>query len=977
LPISGSDGGVTTSVLESDTLNGVVVDPADVTITDPVPGDYTDEDGNPVTGLTLDPDTGFITVDPGTPAGTYTVSYDLNPDNCSTVEETVVVEPPEILALPETFDPISGADGGVTTSVLESDTLNGVIVDPADVTITDPVPGDYLDEDGNPATGLTLDPDTGLITVDPGTPAGIYTVTYEICENLNPDNCSTVEERVIVASTEITANPEIFEPINGDDGGVTTSVLDSDTLNEEFLDPADVTITDPVPGDYTDEDGNPVTGLTLDPDTGLITIDPGTPPGTYEVSYEICENLNPDNCSTSVETVTVGTIVAEPETFPTIDGDTGGLTPSVLTSDTLNGEPITDPDDVILTFVDSTGGLTLDPDTNGIIIPEGTPEGTYTLTYQICDADNPTICSTVTETVIVGTISATPEEFPLTEAGETTSVSVLDSDTLNGEPVSLDTVSLELISSDPELTLNPDGTISVATGTPAGTYELTYEICDLENPDICSQVTETVTVPAAPAISSIKTQELVDNGDGVDGTGDRLDYTITVTNDGNIELSDVSPVDTLTNGEGTVLTLDSGPTFVSSSAGSPEGTLAIGETATYEAAYTLTADDVNSGLTANTVEVTGTPVLPTDFTGPTPDDPIDISDEGDPSNGDDDPTVFTLLPDAFVDGLSVTKVAGVSTVLRGGTVPYTIVITNNNPAVAVAGVTVDTLPEGFVYVDGSAAIDGVPTDTVDVVGRVVSFPTLIVPSGGSVSITLTARVLTGAPAGDAVNQAVLLDATDGDPLAPVATATVRIEIEPVFDCGDVIGKVFDDQNGNGYQDQGEPGLPAVRIAGVDGTIITTDEFGRYHVPCAVLPDSRGTNFILKVDERSLPTGYRITTENPRVIRLTRGKMKELNFGASISRIVRVDINSRVFGLNDAGEMELVPAFRSGMETLLARVKEEPSTVRVAFHLPDNPTDAQVRTARRMIRDVERYIQRRWRRIGDYKLNIETTFVRRN
>jgi uncharacterized repeat protein (TIGR01451 family) len=871
-------------------------------------------------------------------------------------------------------DSVSGVDGltgtpGALNVLLDNgggpDTLGGVATSIAAVDITVVTPAVAID--GGPVP--VLDPATGAVDVPAGTPAGTYTITYEICETLNPDNCDEAVATVIVEAPEIIAMDDDFTaiPLDGAGGDVTPTVFTDDTLNGAPFAPADVTVS-------IDADGG-LTGVTINPD-GTINVPPGTPAGSYPVVYEICDVLNPLNCDTATATIQVGTIAAVAETFDTINGDAGGITPSVLTSDTLSGAPITDPADVILTVTGATGGLTLDPATNGIIVPAGTPSGTFTLTYEICDAANPTICSTVTETVTVGSIEAVAESFAPTPAGGTTAISVLASDTLNGAPATLANVSLTLVSADAPLTLNADGTITVAPGTAAGPFELTYEICDLANPTICSSVTETVQVTPEPSIVAVKTQTFVDDGDGIAGIGDLLEYTITVTNDGNVPLTGVTPTDTLTNGDGTVLTLDSGPTFVSSSAGSAEGTLAIGETATYAAAYTLTGPDVTSGLVSNTVLATGTPVPPLGFVGPPLADVSDVSDEGDPSNGDDDPTVFTFSALAFVDGLTVVKTAAVSSVQRGGVVPYTLVLTNANPAAAVGAVTVDTLPAGFVFVDGSATIDGVPTTTVDVVGRVISFPTVIVPAGGTLTIQLSARVLTGAPAGDATNRADLLDATTGERIAPTGTATVRVEPEAVFDCGDVIGKVYDDQNGNGYQDQGEPGLPSVRIAGVDGTIITTDEYGRYHVPCAALPETRGSNFILKVDERSLPTGYRVTTENPRVIRLTRGKMKELNFGASISRIVRVDINSKVFGMDDAGKLQLVPAFRSGVDKLLKRITDQPSTIRLAFHMPYEVTDSQRRTSRKMTRDVRRYIERRWRRIGDYKLNIETTYVRK-
>ena len=113
------------------------------------------------------------------------------------------------------------------------------------------------------------------------------------------------------------------------------------------------------------------------------------------------------------------------------------------------------------------------------------------------------------------------------------------------------------------------------------------------------------------------------------------------------------------------------------------------------------------------------------------------------------------------------------------------------------------------------------------------------------------------------------------------TAVISIVPSAVFDCSDLIGKVFEDRNRNGYQDEGEPGVPGVRLATVNGQLITTDAQGRYHITCAAVPDARlGSNFVLKVDTRTLPLDWIVTTDNPRSIRLTRGKFGELNFGVA-------------------------------------------------------------------------------------------------
>ena len=45
--------------------------------------------------------------------------------------------------------------------------------------------------------------------------------------------------------------------------------------------------------------------IVLNTSTGEVTVAPGTPGGTYTLTYQICELLNPTNCDTAVVTVTV------------------------------------------------------------------------------------------------------------------------------------------------------------------------------------------------------------------------------------------------------------------------------------------------------------------------------------------------------------------------------------------------------------------------------------------------------------------------------------------------------------------------------------------------------------------------------------------------------------------------------------------------------------------------------------------------
>jgi hypothetical protein len=128
--------------------------------------------------------------------------------------------------------------------------------------------------------------------------------------------------------------------------------------------------------------------------------------------------------------------------------------------------------------------------------------------------------------------------------------------------------------------------------------------------------------------------------------------------------------------------------------------------------------------------------------------------------------------------------------------------------------------------------------------------------------------------------------------------------------------VFDDVNRNGYQ-MGEKAAERARSARL---LVTSDDHGRFHITCAVAPDEdRGSNFILKVDDRTLPTGYRITTENPRVQRATRGKMMKFNFGAAINKIVRIDVANGVF---EPGTTEMRIQWKPRMDLLMGELKKK-------------------------------------------------------
>lgn len=430
---------------------------------------------------------------------------------------------------------------------------------------------------------------------------------------------------------------------------------------------------------------------------------------------------------------------------------------------------------------------------------------------------------------------------------------------------------------------------------------------------------------------------------GADGQfaepGDTILYMFEVTNDGNVTVTDVVPS-------------DAGPRFNGQpgsgelSSFSPSSSeLGAGESETFTATYTVTQDDIDAaqgieGGVKNTATATG----------------------NDPSGQD----VDSPEDDAVVDlpGYSISKVTPMAEVARGGRVPYTIRVKSLGlPGESTVNI-IDMTPSGLTYVRGSAMLDG-SSVTPKAEGRKLTFENVTLPAGGEVSIDLELGVTSAAKPGEYVNQSWVEDLS-GATLSRIAAATVEVMVEAFFDCGDIIGKVFDDRNRNGYQDAGEPGLPGVRIATVKGLLLTADDHGRFHVACADLPDQRiGTNYIMKLDPRSLPSGYRLTTENPRVVRLTAGKASEFMFGASIGRVVRLDLSDAAFV---PGTHHLMTEWRGHVSQLIDLLDHEPSVLRLVYAEGGEGR----RLAKRRINALRRLVANEWRDVGRrYQLDIET------
>jgi LPXTG-motif cell wall-anchored protein len=459
-------GGLTASILGNDTLNGKPATAANVSV---IPGTP------PNPGLLMNPD-GTISVDPTTPPGVYNYPYTIcsktDPLVCDTAVATLTVGS-VINAVDDVYGIVAG--GGTTPSVLLTDTLNGNPTTTTNVTLT---PGT------SPNAGITMNPD-GTITVSATTPPGTYIYPYTICSKADPTICDTAIATIKTPST-IDAVDNDFGTITG--GGTTGTVLTGDTLNGNPVDVSNVTIT---PGT------SPKAGLVMNPD-GTITVDPKTPPGTYIYPYTICSKVDPTECDTAFATLNVAAVVNAPDdTFGPMAG--GGLTPSVLDNDTLNGMPATPGTVKLAPGVSSNPGLMMNPDGTITVAPT-TPPGTYTYPYTICSIVDPLVCDTATATVTVPVVvNAVDDSMGVVPLGAATS-SVLVNDTLNGNPVTVGATGNATLtpgtSPNAGLTMNPDGTITVAPTTPPGTYSYPYTICSKIDSSVCDTAVATLTVGA-------------------------------------------------------------------------------------------------------------------------------------------------------------------------------------------------------------------------------------------------------------------------------------------------------------------------------------------------------------------------------------------------------------------------------------------------------------------------------------------------
>ena len=256
-------------------------------------------------------------------------------------------------------------------------------------------------------------------------------------------------------------------------------------------------------------------------------------------------------------------------------------------------------------------------------------------------------------------------------------------------------------------------------------------------PDPKMEITKTVTQTA-------------DNGDGLLGTGDTITYTIVVENTGNLLLTGLSLSDTMVDGNGNSLSLDSGLTFVSASLGSSSGTLQLTEVATFTGTFILTRPSVNSGLVSNSIYGLAS-------AGDLSNNVSDTSDDGDDSDGNliDDPTVFNIPQ---VLDLNVTKTQvhldldGLGTINLGDKIIYTIEVNNLSNVELTSVSLVDTFTD---LLSNTLTLDSGPT----FISASLSSPSGTIKSNEVATYTATFTINQAAIDGAGLSNSVLVSSS--------------------------------------------------------------------------------------------------------------------------------------------------------------------------------------------------------------------------
>jgi fimbrial isopeptide formation D2 family protein/uncharacterized repeat protein (TIGR01451 family)/LPXTG-motif cell wall-anchored protein len=306
-------------------------------------------------------------------------------------------------------------------------------------------------------------------------------------------------------------------------------------------------------------------------------------------------------------------------------------------------------------------------------------------------------------------------------------------------------------------------------GTPPETYNPDDPTNPTQPPSVHDQDNAVTELDADPSISVEKDGALA----GEAKAGEEVHYRFTVSNTGNVTLTDVTLADELPGLGDTVFGDWPGES----------GTLNPGESVAATASYTLTQEDMDAGSVVNTVRAEGTPPATTD-----PDDPDAPAVPSEPVT-DDDPESVSLPSGPALQLQKTGDLRG--DVVAGGAVEYTFVATNTGN-VTMTDVSVQDPMGGLGELDydwpGKA---GVLAPGESVTATAAYSLTQADVDAGSLINTATVE---GTPPGGPAVESPPAENTIVLPPAPGLTMDKTVDLSGPADAGKVVTYRFDVKN---------------------------------------------------------------------------------------------------------------------------------------------------------------------------------------
>jgi uncharacterized repeat protein (TIGR01451 family) len=550
-----------------------------------------------------------------------------------------------------TFENVTGGETVETTAtytITEADILNGeftnrVTAKVGNITKRANATANTVKPNGH----LTVTKETTSTAAKDGKYALGETITYKV--TVTNDGNLTITN--ITVTDELTNNEwtvPSLAPGASEEFETRYTVTEADILTGSVVNEATAAGTSPdpktpevpvVPGTVTEQTGDPNGHLTVTKETTSTAAKDGKYALGEEITYKVTVT-NDGNLTITNITVT-----------DALTGDTwtiASLAPGASVENNTKSYTVTE-DDILagkVVNVATAEGTSPDPDTPEVPVEDGKKE----------DPAGPknghlTVTKTTTSTPANGTSYALGEEITykvtVTNDGNLTITDITVTDALTGDKWDIDT-------------LAPDGSKDyTATYTVTEADILAGTVKNVATASGKSPDPEKPEVPVKPGVDEEPTDEKRDhltvtktttsepaNGETY-ALGEEITYEITVTNDGNLTITDITVTDELTGDEWKIEELKPGETSEA-----------------FKTSYTVTEDDILAGEVLNVATAKGT--------SPDPDEPdVPVTPGVDPEPTEDKNGHLTVTK------TTTSKASREAGYVVGETITYAITATND------------------------------------------------------------------------------------------------------------------------------------------------------------------------------------------------------------------------------------------------------------------------------------------------------------